>query len=159
MTGGLQEDELYVHLAPTATDTNCFMVYHQPNYSLNHLPGDPADIAAFQQNLWFATYGNPLPTVRINDEVHLPGQFSLDQNFPNPFNPKTKIMYSVERSGDVELSLYNVLGQKVKSLLNESKEPGVYEFVLNGNDLASGIYFYKMTQHEQTLTRKLVLMK
>jgi hypothetical protein len=68
-------------------------------------------------------------------------------------------MYSVERSGDVELSLYNVLGQKVKSLLNESKEPGVYEFVLNGNDLASGIYFYKMTQHEQTLTRKLVLMK
>ena len=166
MTGDLQEDELYVHLAPTATDTNCFMVYHQPRYNAQYSSAHPvnwlddnSDIAAFQQNLWFATYGNPLPTVRINDEVHLPGQFSLDQNFPNPFNPKTKIMYSVERSGDVELSLYNVLGQKVKSLLNESKEPGVYEFVLNGNDLASGIYFYKMTQHEQTLTRKLVLMK
>jgi len=48
MTGGLQEDELYVHLAPTATDTNCFMVYYQPNYSENHL-GDQTDIAAFQQ--------------------------------------------------------------------------------------------------------------
>ena len=89
-TGGLQEDEMYVHMAPTATDTNCFMIYNQPNYSLNHL-SDPANMAAFQQNLWFTTYGNTV-TVGINNEgATIPGKFSLAQNYPNPFNPTTNL--------------------------------------------------------------------
>jgi len=83
----------------------------------------------------------------------------LEQNYPNPFNPKTSIMYSVEHVGKVELALYNVVGQKVQTLLNETKEPGEYTLELNAGDLASGVYFYKMSQKGQTLTRKLVLMK
>lgn len=157
MTDGLQEDEMYVHMAPTATDSNCFFVYYQPNYSANHL-GDAGAMAAFQQNLWFVTYGNPI-TVGIGDEGILPGKFSLSQNFPNPFNPTTHISYSVVNAGTVELTLFNVLGQKVQTLMNEAKQPGDYSFELNAGNLASGVYFYKMTQQGQTLTRKLVLMK
>lgn len=157
MTGGLQEDEMYVHLAPTATDTNCFMVYQQPNYTQNHL-SDPANMAAFQQNFWFATYGNTI-TVGIEDEEMLPGSFSLKQNYPNPFNPATSISYTVGQTGHVEMKLYNVMGQLVKTLVNEELKPGDYSFILQADDLASGIYFYKMTQHGQTLTRKLALLK
>ena len=157
MTSGLQEDELYVHLAPTATDTNCFMVYHQPNYAFNHL-SDPAEMAAYQQNFWFVTYGNTI-SVGIDNSDLLPGSFSLKQNFPNPFNPVTHIAYTVERNGIVELKLYNVMGQMVKTLVNDEKTPGDYFVDFNASDLASGVYFYKMTQHGQTVTRKLVLMK
>ncbi len=157
MTSGLQEDELYVHLAPTATDTNCFMVYHQPDYAINHL-GDPANMAAYQQNFWFVTYGNTI-SVGIDNSDLLPGSFSLKQNFPNPFNPVTHIAYTVERNGIVDLKLYNVMGQMVKTLVNDEKTPGDYFVDFNASDLASGVYFYKMTQHGQTVTRKLVLMK
>ena len=156
-TGGLQEDEMYVHMSPTATDTNCFMIYTQPVYTTNHL-SDPANMAAFQQNIWFVMYGEALQ-LGIDDNASLPGSFTLGQNYPNPFNPKTSIMYSVEHAGKVELALYNVVGQKVQTLLNETKEPGEYTLELNAGDLASGVYFYKMSQGGQTLTRKLVLMK
>ena len=157
MTEGLQEDEMYVHMSPTATDSNCFFVYYQPNYSQNHL-NDPGNMAAFQQNLWFVTYGNTI-TVGIGDENIEPGRFSLNQNYPNPFNPTTKITYHIQKSGQVELALFNMLGQKIQTLVNESKQPGDYSFELNGQNLASGVYFYKMTQNGQSMTRKLILMK
>ena len=157
-TGGLQEDEMYVHMAPTATDTNCFMIYNQPNYSLNHL-SDPANMAAFQQNLWFTTYGNTVTVSIDNEGATIPGKFSLAQNYPNPFNPTTNIAYTVDKAGVVELKLYNVMGQLVKTLVNEKQTPGAYTFDFQANDLASGIYFYEMKQHGQTLIHKLVLMK
>ena len=156
-TGGLQEDEMYVHMSPTATDTNCFMIYTQPVYTTNHL-SDPANMAAFQQNIYFVMYGEPFE-LEIGNEVPLPGKFSLEQNYPNPFNPTTHIAYGISKTGNVELALYNTLGQRVQTLINEVQGPGEYTFELNANDFASGIYFYKMTQHDQTLTRKLVLMK
>ncbi len=157
MTGGLQEDEMYVHMSPTATDSNCFFVYYQPDYNINHL-SDPASMAAFQQNLWFVTYGNTI-TVGIGDEETLPGKFSLKQNYPNPFNPVTSISYTVDKAGIVELALYNVLGQRVRTLINERNQPGDYAFELNASNLASGVYYYKMTQHGITQTRKLVVLK
>jgi len=156
-TGGLQEDEMYVHLAPAATDSNCFLIYQQPDYNQNHL-SDPANMAAYQQNIWFVMYGEALQ-LGIEDNISLPGSFTLKQNYPNPFNPTTSIMYSVEKAGVVEMSLFNVMGQQVKTLVNEAKVPGEYAFDLHSGDLASGVYFYKMTQHGHTLTRKLVLMK
>ena len=106
----------------------------------------------------FATYGNTI-TVGIEDEEIIPGSFSLQQNYPNPFNPTTNIAYTVDQAGVVELKLYNVMGQMVKTLVNDEKTPGDYFVDFNASDLASGVYFYKMTQHGQTVTRKLVLMK
>ncbi len=80
-TGGLQEDELYVHMAPTATDSNCYFIYSQPDYSQNHL-SVPTDMAAYQQNIWFVIYGGPLV---LNQP---PGDFTLQ----SPANGDTVII-------------------------------------------------------------------
>lgn len=157
MTGGFQEDEMYVHMAPTATDSNCFMIYQQPNYDKNYL-SDPTAMAAFQQYVWFVNYG-PAIQLGTKNETALPDAFALEQNYPNPFNPNTQITYSINAGGNVELALYNVLGQQIKTLVNEFKKPGQFVIDLNGSDLASGVYFYKLTQNGNSLTRKMVMMK
>ena len=96
--------------------------------------------------------------VEPNSEV-LPTAYSLDQNFPNPFNPSTKLSYSIPAEGFVTLDVYNSIGQKVASLVNESKTAGTYEVNFSGANLSSGIYFYKLTSGNFTETKKMILMK
>jgi hypothetical protein len=95
-----------------------------------------------------------------------PDKFSFDlgQNFPNPFNPVTEIDYSVERKTHVNISVFNILGQKVATLVDGEKDAGKYEAVWegiddNGDQVASGIYFYKMYTTDFVETRKMVLMR
>jgi hypothetical protein len=96
----------------------------------------------------------------------LPYEFTLDQNYPNPFNPGTIITFSVAANSgqNVNLSVFNVLGQKVATLVDEVKGPGSYTVNWNGEadtgaKVASGVYFYRLTQGETSETRKMVLMK
>ncbi len=94
----------------------------------------------------------------------IPASYSLSQNYPNPFNPATVINYSIERKGNVEISVFNILGQKVVTLLNGEVEAGQHSIVWNGTDqnggeAASGIYFYKMVTENYVDTRKMVLMR
>jgi hypothetical protein len=97
----------------------------------------------------------------------LPKAFSLSQNFPNPFNPSTTIGFDIpEKHGEVwtELIVYNVRGQRVKTLLRESKVPGAYYIQWdgrndNGQKVASGIYLYRLKAGEFVSTRKMVLVK
>ena len=90
---------------------------------------------------------------------------SLLQNYPNPFNPTTKISFNLAKdTKDVELSIYNLKGQKVKTLAKDSFTKGSYSFVWNGDNqdqkaVASGVYFYKLKAGNQTETKKMVLMK
>lgn len=74
--------------------------------------------------------------------------FKLYNNYPNPFNPSTKIKYSVSDEAFVSLKIYNILGEEIKTLVNEEKSPGLYEITfnskLNGNSLPSGVYFYRI---------------
>ena len=89
---------------------------------------------------------------------------SLGQNFPNPFNPKTSIEFSILNKGNVELSVYNIRGQKVKTLVNESFNAGTHKVIWDGRDnndkaVSSGIYFYRLNTGGKKLTRKMVLMK
>jgi len=86
-------------------------------------------------------------------------KYKLEQNFPNPFNPFTNIYYSVPKNCIVNIVIYDVLGRKIKSLINEFKQPGHYIISLNGIDLPSGIYFYKMTAGEFTEVRRMVILK
>ena len=101
-------------------------------------------------------------------EEKLPAQFSLSFNYPNPFNPTTKIKYTVgtsqARSAVVSLRIYNILGQLVRTLVDEPKHPGTYEVRWdgrdqNGNEVASGIYFYKLQAGDFSQTKKMVLVK
>lgn len=88
-----------------------------------------------------------------------PSSFSLSQNYPNPFNPSTTIRYSIKDAGLVKLEIYDILGRKITTVVNEEKQPGEYEVNFNGNNLSSGIYFYKLTTGSFTQIRKMQLLK
>jgi len=97
-------------------------------------------------------------------QAGVPSVFSLSQNYPNPFNPSTVVNYSLERKCHVSISVFNILGQKVKTLVNEELDAGPYQAIWDGNDeggahVASGIYFYKMVTDSFVETRKMVLMR
>jgi hypothetical protein len=105
------------------------------------------------------------PNDLADDKKAVPHVFDLAQNYPNPFNPATVIKYSVARKTHVNIAIYNILGQNVVTLVNEEKDAGaVHEVVWDGNDnngeqVASGIYFYKMHTTEFVETRKMALMR
>lgn len=95
----------------------------------------------------------------IEVQLDIPTKFELAQNFPNPFNPSTTIQYSLPKSGLVNLSIFNLLGEKVKELVNEQKEPGTYTVNFNASNLNSGLYFYKIETDGFIQTRKMMLLK
>ncbi|MDP4115994.1 MAG: T9SS type A sorting domain-containing protein, partial [Bacteroidota bacterium] len=97
----------------------------------------------------------------FNKEISItgPATYSLSQNYPNPFNPSTTIRYSIKDAGLVKLEIYDILGRKVATIVNEEKPAGEYEVNFNGNNLASGIYFYKLATGSFTQIRKMQLLK
>jgi hypothetical protein len=95
----------------------------------------------------------------IEVSYNLPVEFSLVQNFPNPFNPSTKIKYSLGTDSQVSLTIFNSLGQKVKTLEDGFKTAGEYEVNFNGAELASGMYIARMIANGFTKTIKMSLLK
>jgi len=93
------------------------------------------------------------------DENELPVDFNLDQNFPNPFNPSTKISFSIPQSGMVNLAVYNSVGELVKVLVNEQMSQGKYNVDFDGAGLSSGIYFYRLVSEGTVLSKKMILLK
>ena len=88
-----------------------------------------------------------------------PDRYVLSQNFPNPFNPSTKIKYKIASTEQVRLAVYNMLGQEVAVLVNETQAPGTYSYVFNATDLPSGIYLYKLETQRFSQTNKMLLLK
>jgi uncharacterized protein (TIGR02145 family) len=97
--------------------------------------------------------------VESNNGKGLPTDYSITQNYPNPFNPSTIINYSVPKAGFVTIKVYDVLGREVVKLVNENKPVGNYSIKFNGNNLPSGIYFYRMESGSFFQTKKLLLVK
>jgi hypothetical protein len=93
----------------------------------------------------------------INNQ--LPESYSLKQNYPNPFNPTTQIEYSLLKSSDVKLTVYDVTGKVIKNLVNEYQAYGTYRIDFDGVGLSSGIYIYKIESAEFTDTKKMILIK
>ena len=89
----------------------------------------------------------------------LPEHFSLFQNYPNPFNPKSNIKFQIAKSGDVKLTVFDVLGREVAVLVNKELYPGTYEVEFDGSNYPSGVYFYKLDAGDFTQTKKMVLIK
>ncbi|MCP4706781.1 MAG: T9SS type A sorting domain-containing protein [candidate division Zixibacteria bacterium] len=94
----------------------------------------------------------------------LPITFSLEQNYPNPFNPRTSIRFALPNNGFTTLEIYNVLGQKVKTLLEKELPAGFYTVSWNGddnngNDAASGVYFYRLISADKSAYKKMLLIK
>ena len=89
----------------------------------------------------------------------IPKEFSLAQNYPNPFNPATSILFSLSKAGHVELTVFNVLGQKVARLVNEDLKPGEYKYNFDAASLPSGVYFYRLKVNDFVDTKKMALIK
>ncbi len=94
----------------------------------------------------------------VNDYSSAEG-YALSQNYPNPFNPATKIRYIVPSGSQVLLKVYDVLGNEIKTLVNEYKYGGEYEVLFDAGDLASGIYIVRLNSGGLSLSRKMLLMK
>jgi len=104
-------------------------------------------------------WANPVTSIEDNPAVNLPEQFSLSQNFPNPFNPVTVISYSLPSAADVRLDIYNVVGQKVASPASGRKKAGTYSVTWDATEFASGVYFYRLTAGDYTETKRMLLLK
>lgn len=89
----------------------------------------------------------------------VPSKFALNQNYPNPFNPATKINFDLAKSTNVNLTVYNSLGQVVEKIFEGFKPAGSYQATFNGNSLSSGVYFYKLETDFFTETKKMQLVK
>lgn len=107
---------------------------------------------------------NPAVTLGALDIQTTPKEFALNQNFPNPFNPETTIKYALAASGNVELRIYNMVGQVVRTLVNERQVAGRYSIRWDGKDgrgvsVSSGIYFYSLSADKFHEVKKLMLLK
>jgi hypothetical protein len=96
--------------------------------------------------------------------VELPSEHSLKQNFPNPFNPETKISFSLKEAGKVQLKIYNMQGQVVTTLINRNTGPGAYNVTWNGTNslgqiVPSGVYYYELQVNDFKQSRKMILTK
>ncbi|MFZ4590732.1 MAG: T9SS type A sorting domain-containing protein [Ignavibacteria bacterium] len=94
-----------------------------------------------------------------NSNIEIPSSYSLSQNYPNPFNPMTNVKFSIVKSGDVKIVVYDVMGREVQTLLNERLNAGTYEVKFDGSGLTSGVYFYRMVTGEFTKTKRMLLIK
>jgi flagellar hook assembly protein FlgD len=102
----------------------------------------------------------------LSPKALLPKAFAMSQNYPNPFNPSTTIAYDIPEGDNVQvqLNVYNMRGQLVRTLVNESKSEGSYQIQWDGSDnygrrVSSGVYFYRIKAGEFSKTRKMVILK
>ncbi len=98
-------------------------------------------------------------TTAVKQENTSPKTYGIEQNYPNPFNPSTKIVYSIPRISNVTLKVFNILGQQVKTLVNQTQSQGTYTVTFNASSLPSGIYFYSIEAGDYTQVKKMILLK
>jgi len=99
----------------------------------------------------------PIGIQQISSEV--PNRFSLLQNYPNPFNPMTRIKFNITKASNVNITVFDVLGRHITTLVNEKLNAGTYETDWNANNMPGGVYFYKIESDEFTETKKMILVK
>jgi hypothetical protein len=112
-------------------------------------------LAVFNEN------GISFPPVSISESSsdNLPDEIHLFQNYPNPFNPTTTIKFDLPKSSEVSLKIFNILGEEIATLVSDRLSAGSYSYEWDGNNLASGVYLYRLQAGEYVETRKMVLMR
>ncbi len=103
-------------------------------------------------------------TVRVDDQLRMPADYTLAQNFPNPFNPSTTIAYQVPERTMVNLTIYDMLGRRINTLVNEVRTSGTYEVLWDGTDedgrpVSSGVYFYRLQTDRSSQMKRMVLLR
>ncbi|MFA7361586.1 MAG: T9SS type A sorting domain-containing protein [Candidatus Kapaibacterium sp.] len=102
---------------------------------------------------------NNVITNKVNENNTLPASFSLYQNFPNPFNPSTKISYDIPKNSFVKLVVLDILGREVETLVNDVQIAGRYETTFDGSQIPSGIYFARLKAGSYEHIIKMIMLK
>ena len=142
-------------LEPSPYYTNVYLWNTGMNYNPNKIT-----IPMFQYNEKHnGVYDDPTLVEIKNQQSIITSDFRLYQNYPNPFNPKSKIKIEIAKLSNVKLIVYDALGRKVETLINEQLRPGSYEVVFDGGHHPSGIYFYQLKADGFTDTKEMVFLK
>ncbi|MCK5330840.1 MAG: T9SS type A sorting domain-containing protein, partial [Candidatus Marinimicrobia bacterium] len=104
-------------------------------------------------------WGTYVLVLGVGDEALLPSEYALHQNYPNPFNPTTTIRFDIVEQGHVTLNIYNLLGQRVGTLVNQQLDPGFHSVQWNASSIASGVYLYTIEMNNFAKSRKLLIIK
>jgi hypothetical protein len=118
------------------------------------LPYDPDSTRADMGALYFDQWLND-----IDEQDQLPRHVRLHQNYPNPFNARTQINYALHRTGQVSVDIYDILGRKVQTLYNGEQAAGEHSLIWKADEVASGVYFYKLTAGDYAETKRMMLVK
>ena len=102
---------------------------------------------------------NNLSSLKISSVDVMPTEYSLEQNYPNPFNPSTTIKFAIPEAGNVKLTIYNAIGQKVAEIVNTTMDAGSYSINWDASSLASGLYFYELNTNNFSSVKKMMLLK
>ena len=121
--------------------------------------GGHDDKAVFSGTANGRVYRSVTNLTAVKDSKVIPTEFKVEQNYPNPFNPSTVIGFSLPKQQHVSITVYNMLGQAVRTLADRSYEAGHYNVTFNASELASGIYIYRLQAGTLSITKKMVLQK
>lgn len=130
--------------------------------ALNSIDGNPSSefVAGNRAGRIVCFSGGPDGITTVEPVVGVtPTEFSLSQNYPNPFNPVTKINFSIPKMSDVKIKIFDALGREVSVLVNQTLQPGYYDFEFNGANFSSGVYFYRIEAGDFVQTNRMVLIK
>ncbi len=121
-----------------------------------YFPYGNLSVQSYILNSGKAPVVNPTGVGNENETVE---SYSLGQNYPNPFNPVTNIKFSVPKNGHATMKIYDVLGNEVATYLNEFINAGTYNVTVDGSNLSSGVYYYRLSAGDFTETKKMMLIK
>lgn len=155
-------DTLKIHYRPKATN------YNDSYYSFDYVIDKQYNTRSYSR--YYSYFGEGFlenytfksgSWAGVNDskENILPNSMTLNQNYPNPFNPTTKIKYSTKKRANIKLNIYNLIGNKVATLIDATKSIGEYEIEFDGSKLSSGVYFYRLVSDDNSITKKFVILK
>jgi hypothetical protein len=132
---------------------------HNVSYRVTAIDNQSLESIPSETIVTHVTGGMPDKIALENNQEVNPTEYSLEQNFPNPFNPSTRIRYSIKANGFVSLKVYDILGNEVMTLINELKSPGIFETELNATNLPSGVYIYSLHVNEFISNQKMIVLK
>ena len=166
----VSSDNVQWKIAVNKSNNTLTSQIQQDLFTANNIRYVKITITGLQSGNWasfweFKVFTASLTGIEPNiNEGIIPKEFKLYQNFPNPFNPKTRIDYQVPQTAKVNISVYNILGQLVADLVNGVKSPGHYSVDWNAKDInglkvSSGIYIARMVSNNYSAARKLILLK
>jgi hypothetical protein len=153
-------------VTPLESFTDCYRIHHFIGADAEFVEWFAPGVGIVQRDVitiaglrrWILV-DRVITSVRTSTGFVIPKSYSLSQNFPNPFNPTTKIEYQIPELSFVTLTVYDVLGNEITTLVNEEKSIGSYSVDFNATALPSGIYFYRLQASEFVETKKMILLK